>query len=93
VVKCFVSVMSDTSSHPAQALLNRLTPLLELKTSGAAAAATGLVKKNNSNGNPNNGFLERLVALLSNSKELSVRKNVAIVLAKVMKTERSKREN
>jgi len=93
VVKCFVSVMSDTSSHPAQALLNRLTPLLELKTSAAAAAATGLVKKNNSNGNPNNGFLERLVALLSNSKELSVRKNVAIVLAKVMKTERSKREN
>lgn len=36
------------------------------------------------------GLLERLVALLANSQEIAVRKNVAIVLAKSMKDEAAK---
>lgn len=85
--KGILSLDLNTVNHLASATPSTTTPASaankkQLLAKSKSTGVTGATSQNTSKNK--NGFLERLVSLLANTKELSVRKNVAIVLAKVL---------
>jgi hypothetical protein len=86
-VKCFVVVMDDVEGVAAQRLLDHANPLPNSTYPGGSGNNGPNGKGKGSNGGM---LLERLVSVLANVQDPSVRKNAAIVLAKAMRSETAK---